>query len=138
MRKLFLAGISAFVLLGGLCTAEDNDEKIKAAIQAAQASLELIDQGKYSESWQQLPESYKSLVGEDQWVSAIKNARAPLGKMKSRKLVAQEYATNPPGAPAGEYVFVQFETVFENKTVVETAVPYLENGQWRNTTYGIR
>jgi len=138
MRKLFLACISAFIFLGSLSFAEDNDEKIEAAVQAAQASLELLDQGKYSESWQQLPQSYKSLVSENQWVTAIKNARASLGKLKSRKLIAKEYASDPPGAPEGEYVFIQFETVFENKTVVETAVPFLDNGQWRNTTYGIR
>ena len=41
--------------------------------------------------------------------------RKPLGEMEERKFKNSQYMTDIPDAPDGEYVVIQFETVFENK-----------------------
>jgi len=58
----------------------------------------------------------------------------------SRKLKSAAYAKNPPNAPEGEYVVVQYDTNFENKSgAVETVVPNLEkDGKWRVSGYFIK
>ncbi|MGB3565135.1 MAG: DUF4019 domain-containing protein, partial [Thermoanaerobaculia bacterium] len=64
----------------------------------------------------------------------------PLGKVLSRKVKSKQYATSLPGAPDGEYVVIQFETSFENKTTaIETVTPMKdEDGKWRVSGYFIR
>lgn len=138
MKKIISIAIVAFALLGCLYATDDEELAIEAALQAGEASLELIDEEKYTESWQQAADFIKKMVTEDQWVSGIKGVRTPFGKMKSRKATVKQYNKNLTGMPEGEYVLFQFETVFENKAVVETIVLVLEDGIWRNTTYRVR
>jgi hypothetical protein len=68
------------------------------------------------------------------------SARKPLGALVSRKLKSAQYATSLPGAPDGQYVVIQYDTVFQNKSAaVETVTPMLDkDGHWRVSGYYIR
>ena len=48
--------------------------------------------------------------------------------------------TDIPDAPEGEYVVIQFDTVFENKKeAIETITPMLDpDGKWRVAVYFIK
>jgi hypothetical protein len=62
-----------------------------------------------------------------------------MGDASSRILLGATYATSLPGAPDGEYVVLQFKTVFEHKKdAIETLTPMLDNGQWRVAGYYVR
>jgi hypothetical protein len=69
-----------------------------------------------------------------------KTVRQPLGKVISRQVMSKIPTMNVPGGPDGEYVIIQFETSFENKTdAIETVTPVLdEDSIWRVTGYYIR
>jgi hypothetical protein len=73
-------------------------------------------------------------------VGAISSARSPLGALKFRKLKSAALTRNPPGAPAGEYVMIQYETQFENKaSAIETITPMHEkDGSWKVSGYFIK
>jgi hypothetical protein len=118
--------------------AETNKEK--AAIASAEKWLKLVDQGKYTKSWQESSRYFKMLVKEDQWLQSAQTTRAPLGKMVSRKVKSATYATKLPGAPDGEYVVIEFETAFKNKkSAIETVTPMVDkDGSWRVSGYFIR
>jgi DNA gyrase inhibitor GyrI len=66
--------------------------------------------------------------------------RKPAGATVSRKLREARYTESLPKAPAGKYVVVQFDTVFEHKPdAVETVVEVLEaDGRWEVSGYFIR
>ena len=85
-------------------------------------------------------QSFKAVVTKDQWQSAMDANRAPQGKVLSRKLKSAAYVKNPPNAPEGEYVQIQYETDFEHKqAAVETVVPTLDkDGKWRVSGYFIK
>lgn len=126
------------VLSAGIVTAQ-HPQKEEAAVAVAQGWLLLVDQGKYSASWEEASEYFKNAVGRKQWEQSLQTVRRPLGKLTSRKILTQTYTTSLPGAPDGEYVVIQFNSSFENKkSAVETVTPMLEkDGKWRVSGYYI-
>ncbi|MFA6133824.1 MAG: DUF4019 domain-containing protein [Phycisphaerae bacterium] len=107
-------------------------QAVKDAKQAATEWLKFIDSGKYEQSWDEMGKMAKSAVTKAQWA---KDA-APLsffGALQSRKLLSAEYATTLPGVPDGQYVTIQYESVFANKQqATETVTVAKEpDGTWR-------
>jgi len=121
-------------------TSKGNPTAEKAALESAQAWLELVDAGSYARSYEEAAAAFKSAVSQADWEKAVRAARAPLGKMLSRKIKSQQYATSLPGAPDGEYVVIQYDTSFENKAHgVETITPMLDkDGKWKVSGYYIK
>ena len=115
---------------GGIVTGAEPDkqpEKEQAAVDAAEAWVALVDEGKYAESWAEAAEHFEGAIQQEPWVQALQGARRPLGKLVSRKVKGTAYKTESPGAPDGEYIIVEFETVFENmQAAVETIAPKWE------------
>lgn len=130
----------AILLAAGSVVAADEPDLEQEAIEAAEAWLELIDAGKYDESWDNAAEYFKRVVKQEKWREMAAAARGPLGDVLSREVKATEYRTTLPGAPDGEYVVIQFATSFENKkTAVETVTPMRDrDGTWRVSGYFIR
>ena len=138
MRRIlgiFLAG----VLLAAGSPAADGEAE-KAAVSAAQGWLALVDAGKYGESWDAAAAMFRQALTKAQWVEAVGKARAPLGKVVSRKLAGSQLTTKLPGAPAGEYVVIQYATDFENrKGMTETVTPMKDpDGTWRVSGYYVK
>ncbi len=112
------------------------DERVTAAEQAARAWLADVDSGRYDDSWHNAATLFKRQVGVEQWRGAVSGVRKPLGNIQSRDVKSATFATSLPGAPDGEYVVLQFETVFDNKaSAIETVTPMLEDGEWRVSGY---
>lgn len=121
-----------------LCWAAVADQRSEEeAIGAAEMWLALVDDGKYSESWEATAVLFRSAVTKEQWERALNAARKPLGRCIARKVKWRQYSTSLPGAPDGEYVIIQYETSFENKkAAVETITPMREqDGEWRVSGY---
>lgn len=116
------------------------DEKTDQGVAAAKTWLGLVDAKKYNESWAEAAPFFKESVSEDVWVKMVSSVRGPLGEVKSRELLAAQFATVLPGAPAGEYVVIQFKTAFQNKpAAVETVTPMKDDkGVWRVSGYYIK
>jgi hypothetical protein len=112
----------------------------KAAIVSAQAWLVLVDGDNYAKSWEEAAAAFKSAVTQADWEKTVRAFRTPLGKMVSRKIKSQQYATSLPGAPDGEYVVIQYDTTFEHKAnAVETITPMLDQeGKWKVSGYYIK
>jgi len=125
---------------GSLAAGEKNEQAVKKAVEAANAWLAVVDQGKYDQSWETAAEYFRNAVGKEQWGKSMKAAREPLGAVKSRKVKCTEYRTKMPGATDGEYVVIQYTTAFENKeSAVETVTPMLDKDKaWRVSGYFIK
>ncbi|MBN1695141.1 DUF4019 domain-containing protein [candidate division WOR-3 bacterium] len=112
----------------------------KIAVVATDQWLELIDNGRYSESWELAAELFKRAIEKEAWNRQLNAVREPLGKLIDRKVTRKEYMTSMPGAPDGEYVIIQYRTSFENKkNAIETVTPMKDkDGQWRISGYYIK
>lgn len=130
-----LSLVLAFVPVAA-CSGETEDH----AVIVAEGWLELVDQGKYEESWEEAATVFRSAVTVEEWQQALNDARKPFGELKSRKLKGSEYLTSVPGAPDGEYVVIQFDASFTNKeSGIETVTPMKdEDGIWRVAGYYIK
>lgn len=122
------------------CTQPTNPEAEKAAESSARAWLGLVDDGKYTESWETAAGYFKNAVGKEEWGKQLSAVRKPLGKMMSREIRSKKYRTSLPGAPDGEYVIIQYKTSFKNKKhAIETVTPMQdEDGEWRVSGYYIK
>jgi len=116
---------------------ERHPEAEKAAVEAADAWLKLVDAGQYEKSWQEAAEFFRNAVSQEEWQKLMEVFRKPLGALVSRTLKSTDYTTTAPGAPDGQYVIIQYDSSFENKkTAVETVTPMLDkDGKWRVSGY---
>ena len=105
---------------------------------AAKEWLNLVDAGKYTESWQKSDSFFQSQLSQKKWDKALNDVRAPLGKVNKRaELGAKEYSVLP-GVPEGEYVVIQFKTDFQNKkSATETLTLSKSSGKWLPIGYFI-
>lgn len=119
---------------------ESHSEAEKAAVQAADAWLRLVDSGQYAESWEEAAELFRNAVSQKNWEKSTEVFRKPLGTLVSRELKAAHYTTSAPGAPDGQYVIIQYNTSFANKkSAVETVTPMMDkDGKWRVSGYFIK
>ena len=110
------------------------------AADAAKAWLALTDAGEHGESWAASAAAMRGAVPQAQWEAAMAAVRAPLGAVVSRTLTSSHHTRTLPGAPAGEYVVLQFRTDFANRAgAVETVTPMREaDGAWRVSGYYIK
>lgn len=119
---------------------EKNPEAVAAATPVVEEWLSLIDNGEYSQAWQEGAKVLQDTVSEQEFAKSVRPVREPLGNVEARTLRGASYTTSLPGAPDGEYVVIQYETDFANKEgAVETITPMLdEDGQWRVSGYYIK
>lgn len=115
-------------------------QKINDAVASAESWLVIIDSGKYMQSWGSAAQFFKDKVPDSQWETTLRQVREPLGQMTSREVANVQYLTYIPGAPRGEFVVIQFKTVFSRKgESIETVTPMLEpDGTWKVSGYYIK
>lgn len=123
-----------------IAAVEGGSEKEEAAVAPAVKWLNLVDQGKYAESWKEAATLFRNAVNQGQWEQTLQAVRKPLGKLITRKVKTKTYRTSLPGAPDGEYVVILFDSSFEKKkSAVETVTPMMdEDGKWRVSGYYIK
>lgn len=140
MKNRFAWLLGLVLLAAGMHAALADEAKERAALVGAEQWLVMVDTGKYAKSWQEAAGYFRNAITRDSWEQSVGAVRKPLGKVVSRNVKSTTYTTSLPGAPDGEYVMVEFETVFEHKaTAVETITPMLESdGTWRVSGYFIQ
>lgn len=114
-----------------------NKERIAETV--ALKWLQAIDEGRYSDSWNETNHFFKNTVKKDQWEQLLHAVREPLGHLISREIKSKAYKSPIPGTPGGQCVIIQFKTSFENKdSAIETVTPVSDiDGSWRVSGYYI-
>lgn len=113
--------------------------EIEAAAEVGLAWLELIDAGEYEEGWA-IGASTLQNSGSPQSLEATINAgRRAYRPLGARTLVGFQQMNNPPNAPPGDYVMLQYRTeVSGDRTIIETVVPRQDGDAWRVAAYFIQ
>ncbi len=106
---------------------------------AAIAWLNLIDSGRYQESWDAAAELFRGQMPAQDWSRLVAGVRDPIGAVQSRRLQTSTAAGSLPGAPDGEYMMLQFISSFANKQHAQERVTLMREGDvWRVAGYYIR
>lgn len=112
----------------------------QAAQKAALAWLELVDQGKYQDSWHESGAFFQGANEVAKWDQLMQGVRTPLGKMNSRKFVSAQARQIIPGLPDGKYYVLLFKTGFANKKSAGETVTLIHEPKrsWRVVGYFIK
>jgi hypothetical protein len=119
--------------------AEENNilEKVESS---ARSWLELIDHGKYKESWENASPLFKAKISEAEWIKSITAIREPRGTMSARYIATAGSTKSLSGFPDGEYAVLQFYTTFTAKGLaLETiTLAKMQNETWQIAEYAIK
>lgn len=98
------------------------------AVGSARQWLALVDAGNWDGSWNATGLQFKALNTSDKWAEVAKSVSLPLGAVRSRTLISEDYVPAPPYG----YKMVKFKTDYANKTgAVETISLSWEDGSWK-------
>jgi hypothetical protein len=138
VRKIVMA-VAALLVLAPAAMAAENALMANAE-HAAKVWLTLTDGGKYGKSWDEAASVFKAAISKAGWEQALRRTRPQLGGVKARSVKSATFTRVLPGAPAGEYVVIVFDTSFANKTpAVETVTEMHDtDGAWRVAGYYIK
>ncbi len=140
IRPIAMTLLSALLVAAWSARMDAADSRVEAALEAAEAWLELVDQGDYEKSWEEAAEYFRQAVERDQWEKTMKAVRGPLGEVTTRELLEANYRSSLAGAPDGDYVVIRYGTSFSKKAdSLETITPMLDpDGHWRVSGYYIK
>ena len=141
MRKILIGSIVMTAILGlGARAVIADQAAVEQATKSADAWLKLVDDGKYTASYQQAASLFKDQVSAAKWTEKVGAARKPLGPVASRRVKFAQYETTLPGAPDGQYVVIVYDTSFAHKkAATETVTAMLDkDGKWHVAGYFIR
>ena len=103
--------------------------------------LQRVDARQYADSWSIASDYFRRSVSQADWVRQATQARESLGPVVSRTLKSAEPQKNPPGAPAGEYLLLTYQTKFADSEPARTeTLPLIKgaDGKWRAVGYFLR
>lgn len=117
-----------------------DQDAVKAATEATNSWLAIVDAGHFADSWQDTASVIKLGVTETEWVADLDAIRGQVGKTTMRELKNAQFSTTVRGAPStGEYVTLKYLTKFAQAPLaMETLVVMKEaDGVWRIAGYNI-
>ena len=134
-----VASLAAALLLAGSAALAQEEVDVRPASTAAASWLELVDAGRYGESWAQGAATFKGAISRIDWETAAQQARGSVGGLVKRKIRSARHALSLPNAPAGEYVVIQNDVTFENRPLAAETVTMMKqaDGSWRVAGYFI-
>ena len=120
------------------------DAALAATIAAAGAEgdrwLDLIDRGKFDESWIAAAVVLQETITQKEWSADLAARQPKLGRTIMRERKTETYSKTLRGAPTGDYVIVTYLTKFEKTPLVEETLAVAKDaiGQWHVAGYDIK
>jgi len=113
---------------------------IAAAGAEADHWLDLIDHGKFDESWMATAVVLQETITQKEWSADLAARRPKLGRTIMRERKSATYSKTLRGAPTGDYVTVTYLTKFEKTQLVEETLAVAKDaiGQWHVAGYDIQ
>lgn len=130
MLMTFALGLLALTLMPGATQAPPaaTTAPATAAPDAARQFLELVDAGRWSESYTRFGAAFRKLNSEQVWSEVSQRVRPPLGAVVSRTLQEQETIPVPPAGVEMLKFRTRFATGGEK---IETVTLNQEGGDWK-------
>ncbi len=132
-----LATVATALTLSG--PASGNEERTRAAINAATAWLALVDDGRAAEAYAAAGADFRTSVRAEAWEEAVNSRVEELGNVQTRQPTKVNYFPAPEGASSGDWVMIRFIAAFAGREQVSetvTVVRYPEN--WGVSGYYVR
>jgi hypothetical protein len=139
MKKIFM--ISALLIVSIFnyaCIGKIPNGYAQMARTSSLSWLILQDKYKYAEGYDETSKYFRDNVKKGEWISALNNLRRTLGDFKKRKEIYIAYETKLYNSPEAEYIIICYETLFKERTVIETVILMKENNNWKVSGYYLK
>ncbi|MFK5925127.1 MAG: DUF4019 domain-containing protein [Desulfuromusa sp.] len=136
----FLALIALVIIFYPSFSRKPDQQRIDVSTIAATNFFELVDAGRYEQSWEACAAYLKNEIPKEEWVKRLSAVRSVAGKLLDRKQTDFTYTKNAnEGIPDGEYMVYHFDSKFQNEDhLTETVTVMLERDRtWRIAGYFI-
>ncbi len=132
MLKKYM-GLWFLLILVNASVFADDTVILERTERSARTWLELIDAGKYKESWENTSPLFRSKKAEADWIRTLTTIREPRGAMTARYLATAGATKSLSDFPEGDYVVLQFYTTFANKGLALETVSLVKmpNDTWQ-------
>lgn len=102
--------------------------------------IKKLDNGWYTQCYDETSPYLQEQVNPQQWLNNMNTYRKPLGMPERRTEVNIYYEQDLPNSPKGEYILVQYATVFAKTSVMIESVVLMKeaDGSWKVAGYFIR
>lgn len=141
-RMLASAAVLALFLAPAALAAQEPElsAEERAAVEASEAWLALIDTDRFEDSWNAAATVFQSALTAEMWVQQGQAVRQQVGEPRGRTLRTAEHTTSLPNAPAGEYVVVTYAGSFANVPEVREVVIMMRqpDESWRVAGYFVQ
>ena len=120
-------------------TNKPDKNKTEATIAAANEFLEMVDNGRYDDSWQIADPFLQQKVPLEDWQAKLTRIRETFGPVSERTLEDVNFTAPAEELPESEFIMLEYETRFkqEEKSEVVTLVLGSDN-RWRVVGYFIQ
>jgi hypothetical protein len=108
-----------------------------AVLETAERWLALVDADDFPGSWAATGDLFKGEVSEETWQESMAEVREQMGAVRERHLQNQTLETVMPGAPEGEYMMLEYRSVFDQQARGAELVVLMkqDDGSWRVIGY---
>jgi hypothetical protein len=134
---IFFCALVTFVLAAG-CGVKNTPVAEKVAMEKAKYWLEVIDTDTLGGAYDIASPVLKRRYDREDWIHDLETARQPFGLVASRSVdETSNLRTELEGYPPGEYIVVEFETIFQDHREGREIVVMRkgEDGEWRAANY---
>jgi len=113
---------------------------LKAGTAAADDFLQLVDNERYAESWENASTLIKEKIFPEVWDQQLLAMRSKVGALNNRSQDNASMSDWAEGAPDGEYLTLKYASSFEKQaSAIETIILVLEeDNSWRVAGYFIK
>lgn len=128
-----------FIIFFPILSEKPDAQKTAEATAEAWAFLQLVDAGKYAESWQSAASLMRERVPQAEWIATLTKAQALSGSLVERVEKNASYSTTAQDSPEGEYILLTFEAKFQRAEEVAEYVTVMREGErWRVAGYFLK
>ncbi len=120
-------------------TNKPDKNKTDASVAAATEFLQMVDAGRYDDSWQITDPFLQKKVPLQDWQAKLKNISETFGPVAERSLDNVSFTAPTAELPESEFIMLEYETRFEKKEMKEAVTLVLGNdNRWRVVGYFIQ
>jgi len=138
IHAILIISVLAIIIVPQI-TKQPDKEKVAAAVVAAEEFLQLVDVGRYADSWLIADPYLQQTLPKQDWEEKLREIRKPLGSISSRELEGASYTAAAKELPDSEFMLLEYRSQFSQKQVDEVITVVLgRDNRWRVVGYFIQ
>ena len=138
IHAILILSVLAIIILPQITNRPDKN-KAEATALTAEEFLQMVDAGKYADSWQISDPYLQKTISQPDWVAKLSKMRETFGPIAKRELDKVSFTAPAEALPDSEFIMLEYVSQFKLKEMNEIVTVILgEDNRWRVVGYFIQ